>query len=251
MVRNKRSLETDNSRVSPPNKMPSRRSNSNSRSGSDEILSEIKQLQERFAKIEQEVAEITKYVREVETLRAEVGELRGVCEGYQRLELENKKRCVLLKGLKFQTGSQYETRQQTRAALAEFFGRLDVTPHLVDYQRLGGRRENEDGSKVSVRVQFVDVDQKYALFEKLQSMGRELQDVSVLTDYPSFQLTQFKHLSSAAYKIRQENPGTKTRVVPKGLGLILQRRPNATGKWTTVSVQATVQASGLPVEELQ
>ena len=248
MGRNKRSLEIDSSRVSPPNKMPAR---SNSNAISDEILNEIKQLQERFSKIEQEVAEITKFVREVTTLRAEVGELRGVCEGYQRLELENKKRCVLLKGLKFQTRSQYETRPQTRAALAEFFGRLEMTPHLVDYQRLGGRRENEDGSKVSVRVQFVDVDQKYALFDKLQSVGRDFQDVSVLTDYPSFQLTQFKHLSSAAYKIRQENPGTKTRVIPKGLGLSLQRRPNATDKWTTVSAQAErLPTERLPAERL-
>ena len=74
MGRNKRSLEIDSSRVSPPNKMPAR---SNSNAISDEILNEIKQLQERFSKIEQEVAEITKFVREVTTLRAEVGELRG------------------------------------------------------------------------------------------------------------------------------------------------------------------------------
>jgi len=198
-------------------------------------LSEIRLLKEKFADIEKEVAEISKFVRDVESLRAEVSELKVVCEGYQRLELENKKRSVLLKGLMFKSEGKFETRQQTKAALAEFFDRVGMTPHLVDYQRLGGRRENEDGSKVSVRVQFMDVDQKFTLFEKLQSKGRELQDVSVLTDYPSFQISQFKQLSSAAYKIRQERPGTKTRVIPKGLGLVLQRRADAQAKWTTVS----------------
>ncbi len=241
MGRPKRSLESDNSRVSPPNKMPSRDS---SVSVSDEILSEIRELRQRFDRIEKEVAEISKFVRDVEKLREEVSGLKEVCEGYQRFELENKKRCVLLRGLKFHSESKFETRQQTKSALAEFFGRVGMAPHLVDYQRLGGRRENEDGSKVSVRVQFVDVDQKFALFDKLQSMGRDLQDVSVLTDYPSFQLAQFKHLSSAAYRIRQDNPGTKTRVISKGLGLNLQRRANATDKWTTVSVPAPSPLAG-------
>jgi len=111
-----------------------------------------------------------------------------------------------------------------------------MVPHLVDYQRLGGLKLNEDGSKISIRVQFVDVDQKFDLFDKLKAKGRELQDVSVLTDYPSFQLKQFKQLSEAAYKIRKENPGSKTRIIPKGLGLVLQKRAagfNTT--WTPVS----------------
>jgi hypothetical protein len=120
--------------------------------------------------------------------------------------------------------------------LAEFFGKVGMRPHLVDYQRLGGLRPNENGSKVSIRVQFVDVDQKFDLFDKLKEKGRELENVSVLTDYPSFQLKQFKKLSDAAYKIRQENPGTKTRIVPKGLALQLQRRPNKDAKWMSVSV---------------
>lgn len=233
MGRTKRSLETDSNRVSPPHKMTTR-----SNSESSELLTAFEQLQERFSKIEKEVAEITKFVREVESLRTKVESLQEVCEGYQRLELENKKRCVLLRGLKFQTDGKFETRQQTKAVLADFFGRVGMVPHLVDYQRLGGLKDKEDGSKVSIRVQFADVDQKFDLFDKLRVKGRELKDVSVLTDYPTFQLKQFKVLSGAAYKIRQENPGTRTRVVPKGLDLCLQRRANATDRWTTVSLQA-------------
>jgi len=233
MGRNKRSIESD-SKVSPPNKMT--RNRSSSVENTTEILSQIAQLREKFSDIEKEVAEISKFVREVETLRNRVDALQESCESYQRLELETKKRCVLLRGLKFaSTEKQYETRQQTKAVLAEFFGRLDMTPHLVDYQRLGGLRPNENGSKISIRVQFVDVDQKFALFDKLKDSGREFESISVLTDYPSFQIKQFKQLSDTAYKIRQENPGTKTRIVPKGLQLNLQRRPTRDAKWMSVS----------------
>jgi TolA-binding protein len=224
MGRPKRSLETDQAKVSPPNKMPNRNSRSTSSDRSAEILTQIAQLKEKFSQIEKEVAEITKFVREVESLRGKVSELHETCESFQRLELKNKKRCVLLRGLSFKSEGKFETRQQTKAVLADFFGRVDMVPHLVDYQRLGGLRPNENGSKISIRVQFVDVDQKFDLFDKLKTKGRELQDVSVLTDYPSFQLKQFKQLSEAAYNIRKENPGTKTRIVPKGLGLTLQRR---------------------------
>ncbi len=235
MGRSKRSLESDSAKVSPPNKMPSRNSRSES-SDISEVLAQIAQLREQFGKIEREVAEISKFVREVETLRTKVAELSETCESFQRLELDTKKRCVLLRGLKFETDARFETRQQTKAVLAEFFERVGMTPHLVDYQRLGSLRPNENGSKISIRVQFADVDQKFDLFDKLKEKGRELQDVSVLTDYPSFQVNLFKQLSGAAYRIRQETPGTKTRIVQKGLGLVLQRRaagPDTT--WTPVS----------------
>jgi hypothetical protein len=110
-----------------------------------------------------------------------------------------------------------------------------MVPTLVDYHRLGGVKQGEDGSKVSIRVLFVDVDQKFLLFERLREKGNELNDVSVLTDYPSFQMQEFKTLSTQAFNIRKAQPGTKTRIVPKGLGLTLQRRAGVQDKWTTVS----------------
>ncbi len=237
MGRTKRSLESDSSKVSPPNKMPSN-GRSSSVDRSSEILSEIAQLRGQFNDLQKEVAAISKFVKEVEHLRNKVAELSETCESFQRLELDNKKRCVLLRGLKFGSTAKFETRQQTKTVLAEFFGRIGMAPHLVDYQRLGGLRPNENGSKISIRVQFADVDQKFDLFDRLKEKGREVQDVSVLTDYPSFQIDQFKQLSGTAYNIRKENPGTKTRIVQKGLGLILQRRgaePEAS--WTPVSAR--------------
>jgi hypothetical protein len=141
---------------------------------------------------------------------------------------------VFIRGLKFQSDNKYESRQETRDALREFFEKVDMLPHLIDYQRLGGLREGEDGSKVSIRIEFSDVDQRMVLFEKLKLKGSELKEYSVLTDYPKFQLQDFKTLSGAAYDIRTAEPGTRTRIVPKGLGLALQRRASATEKWMTV-----------------
>ena len=227
--RNRKSLDPDNERVSPPAKM------SNNQSKTDEILAKLDLLEERFLAVEQSVAELTRVLKDMESVKEEVESLKATCSGLQRLELESKKRSVLVKGLPLKAKGKYETRAETRAALADFFARLGMTPTLVDYQRLGGLKDGEDGSKISVRLQFVDLDQKFEMFDKLKLMGRELQDVSILTDYPSFQLLEFKRLSGEAYNLRQANPGTKTRIVPRGLGLALQRRANTTDKWTSVS----------------
>lgn len=231
--RNRRSVEVESEKVSPPAKMRGVGESSKS----DEILAKLDALDARFKVVEKEVLEISRVLKEMESVREEVGALKDMCTGFQRFELESKKRSVLVRGLPFKTRDKFESRLQTREALAEFFARLDMTPTLVDYQRLGGARENEDGSKVSVRLQFVDLDQKFELFDKLKGKGRELHDVSILTDYPSFQIPEFKKLSGKAYNLRQATPGIKTRIIPKGLGLNLQIRMNGQDRWTTVSAQ--------------
>jgi hypothetical protein len=231
--RRKRSIETDSEKVSPPSKM---RSNSET-SKADEILAKLDSLETRFKVIEKEVAELTKAVKEIKEIKQEVEAFKEVSSSFQKFELEAKRRSILIKGLPFKTSEKFETRVQTRAALADFFKKIDMTPTLVDYHRLGALKENEDGSKLAVRVQFVDLDQKFELFDKLKLKGRELREVSILTDYPSFQVQEFKKLSNLAYNLRQSNPGTRTRIVPKGLGLILQKRLNASDRWTSVSAQ--------------
>ena len=227
----KRSLDSGTEKVSPPNKMTRNRRNSES----NEILNKLDSIEAKFDNLEKEVAEIKRVLQEIETVKTEVDSLREAVTGYQKLEMEVKRRCVLVKGLKFQTRDKFENRAQTKAALADFFGRLDMAPLLVVYHRLGGRRDGEDGSKVCVKIQFVHLDQKFDLFEKLKTKGRELSDFSILTDYPSFQQAEFKRLSGQAYDLRKATPGTKTRIVPQGLGLVLQTRINNTDKWTAVS----------------
>jgi hypothetical protein len=218
-------------------------------------LAKLASFETRFAAMEKEVADLAVIVRTIEAIRLDVAGLRTVVDGvkavvdglgpvvdslkgsqesFQRLEIESKKRSVLIRGLKFRTDSKYKTRPQTREALTEFFEKVDMLPHLIDYQRLGGLRDGEDGSKVSIRIEFSDVDQRIVLFDKLKLKGKDLPEFSVLTDYPKFQLQEFKALSEAAYNIRTENPGTRTRVVPKGLGLSLQRRAAVTDKWMSV-----------------
>lgn len=235
-------MDNNTGKVSPPNKMSKNRRNSES----NEVLgkldsietkfgAKLDSIEARFANLEKEVAQIAKVLKEIETVKAEVDSLKEAVTGFKRLEMDVKKRCVLVRGLKFQTSDKYESRIQTRAALADFFGKLGMTPHLVDYHRLGGRGEDGDGSKVSVKVEFVNVDQKFELFEKLKSKGRELSAYSVLTDYPSFQQAEFKQLSEKAYNLRRLTPGTKTRIVPKGLGLVLQQRGANADRWTAVS----------------
>jgi hypothetical protein len=234
--RTRRSVEVESEKVSPPSKMR----NSSESSKSDEILAKLDALEERFKAVETEVGELSRVLREMEAVKTEVDTLKSICSSYQRFELESKRRSVLVRGLPFKSHGKFETRVQTRAALAEFFTKLDMTPTLVDYQRLGGLRENENqdqGSKIAVRVQFVDLDQKFDMYDKLKVKGRELKEISILTDYPSFQIPEFKKLSGEAFNLRQANSGTRTRIVPKGLGLVLQKRTNGSDRWTTVSSQ--------------
>lgn len=234
MGRKKRSIEVGSEGFSPPSKM--------NKDDTQAIMAKLDSLESRFLKVEQEVSELSKIVRAmegfVEGIRTEVESLKESRECFQRLELESKKRCILVKGLKFRAKKgKYESRSETREALASFFGLVGVEPpHLVDYQRLGGLKAGEDGSKVSIRVEFSDVDQRVNLFEKLKLKGHELKEYSVLTDYPKFQLQEFKHLSGKAYELRKSKRGVKTRIVPKGLGLVLQSRDSTDEKWTAVSL---------------
>lgn len=237
--KSKRSLERDSEGISPPGKMAKSREAFETQvlARLDSIDARFGAIDVRFANLEAEVAKISQALADIEALRdevkAETASMRANCESFQRMELEAKKRSVLVRGLKFGSSEKYETRAQTKAALAEFFDRLEIHPHLVDYQRLGYLKPGEDGSKISIRVQFADVDQRLDLFDKLKVKGHELSHVSILTDYPQFQIQEFKALSNAGYKIRTEAPGTKTRIVPRGLGLILQKKVN--DKWTAVS----------------
>jgi len=239
MGRKKRSIEQDFEKFSPPNKMTRNESQAAIMAKLDSLDTKIGSLESRFAKVEQEVAELTRIIGSFESIREEINSLKESQESFQRLEIESKKRCVLIKGLKFRSKGKFETRAETREALASFFGLVglvgDERPHLVDYQRLGGLRDGEDGAKVAIRVEFSDVDQRIGLFEKLKTKGLELHEYSVQTDYPRFQLQAFKQLSGQAFNIRKSRVGTRTRIVPKGLGLVLQTRTSTEEKWTAVS----------------
>jgi hypothetical protein len=230
---NKRNISEINSeKVSPPNKMTRNQASGDAEPSNSDLMERLTAFELRFNKIDSELAGINKIVREFEMMKAEV---RESCDGYRRLEIEGKKRSVLIKGLPFKSAGQYETRKDTKEALKGFFDRIGMGAHLVDYQRLGGLKEGENGSKIPIRVQFADVDLRFDMFDKLKAKGQEMKDVSVLTDYPDFQIPEFKRLSNIAYRLRKDQVGTRTRIVPRGLKLLLQTRANVDDKWKTVS----------------
>ena len=225
-------IELNSEKVSPPNKMTRNQASVVTEPSTTDLMERLNAFELRFNKIDSELAGITKIVREFEMMKAEV---RESCDGYRRLEIEGKKRSVLIKGLPFKSVGQYETRKETKEALKGFFDRIGMGAHLVDYQRLGGLKEGENGSKVPIRVQFADVDLRFDMFDKLKAKGQEMKDISVLTDYPDFQIPEFKRLSNIAYRLRKDRVGTRTRIVPRGLKLLLQTRANVDDKWKTVS----------------
>jgi hypothetical protein len=226
--------EINSEKVSPPNKMTRNQDSLGNEPSMRDIMERLKAFELRFNRIDSELAGIAKFVRDFETIKAEVKES---CDGYRRLEIEGKKRSVLIKGLPFVSAGKYESRKDTKEALKGFFDKLGMGAHLVDYQRLGGLKEGEDGSKIPIRIQFADVDLRLEMFEKLKAKGKEMKEVSVLTDYPEFQIQEFKRLSNIAYRTRKDQPGTRTRIVPRGLRLLLQTRTNVDDKWKIVSTE--------------
>ena len=101
--RNRKSLDPDNEKASPPSKM----SFSESQSKSDEILAKLNLLEERFLAVENQVAELTRVLKDMESVKEEVESLKATCSGLQRLELEAKKRSILVKGLPLKAKGKY------------------------------------------------------------------------------------------------------------------------------------------------
>jgi hypothetical protein len=206
-------------KVSPPGKM--------AKYSINDVMEKLLQLEARMIKLE-------KLLEEVEELREEVGELKKFKEGYQRFEIEQKKKCLLIKGMRSSSSLSYETRKETKSCLAGLFEYIGHYPRVDDYQRLGTLKPGDSQSTL-IRVQFGTIDDKIALFQRFKDIGKdfELSKISLINDYPSFQLPEVKRLSEIAYDLRTKKPGTKTRIVPKGLTVNLQTLQN--GKWKTVS----------------
>ena len=109
---------------------------------------------------------------------------------------------------------------------------------LEDYQRLGPIKPEADGGTL-VRLQFWTRDDKSQLFAKFKEYTDDpiVKSLSLINDYPLFQLADVKKLSNEAYQLRQKDKSVKTRIVPRGLEVQLQTIRGTTGKWMTVSQQ--------------
>jgi hypothetical protein len=233
-----RSNYKDSQSISPPSKMVKGRKSAGDEEGTiSDVLAAIGELKGRFDKLEKDTKEILGVMKEVESLKAKLKEIEVVIDEFKRFEIENKKRSLLVKGIKFTTNNKFESRQDTQTSLKCFFEKIGYLPRLFDWYRMGGKRDQtDDGSKIPIRIVFDDMDRKYTLFEKMKEKGRdpEIRNINIVNDYPKFQVEAAKRLNAEAYEIRKANPGTRTRVVPKGLGLSLQTRTDASERWTNV-----------------
>jgi len=218
-------------KVSPPPKM------TKGDSGSVTLEDVMREILE----IRKDNLEFHKWVKEVQGLKEEVKAINLAIDDFRRSEIDAKKTCVLIKGVKFSGNGKFESRKDTHNGLKALFAELGgFTGHLLDYYRLGGKRDqNDDGAKVPIRVIFVDVDQKYELYDLLRTHGKKpsVRKIQILNDYPKFQVDEAKRLNQIGYDLRQGTQGLRTRIVPKGISLVLQSRRTADEKWTAVREQ--------------
>ena len=227
--RDRTAIDTIGPRASPPSKMAK---NNDKEFTINDVMSKLDEMREEW---KGEFDNVWGKLEEVDVLRAQVAELNKTKESFQRFEIEEKKKCILIKGLKSKATEKYESKTETKASLDEMFDFISITPNLADFHRLGPIKKDKS-EETLIRVKFASIDDKNNLFARFKEMGKNtrLSTISLINDYPLFQLPEVKYLSGVAYDLRTAKKGTKTRIVPRGLGVVLQKYEN--GKWMTVNV---------------
>ena len=243
MNNSKKRDRASNELVSPPHKMAKNKEQTDQPSNSDlmdqltqlvasnsDMLRKIDLLEKRFDKVE-------KLFEDVEGLKSKVASMNKPLESFKRFEVEQKKKSVLIKGLESHSTNKYETRQETYKRVNDLLDHLGLNLTVEDYQRLGPLKPGDSGSTL-VRIQFWSKDDKSSLFAKFKEYNEDeiVKSLSLINDYPLFQLADVKRLSDESYKLRQKDKSLKTRIVPRGLEVQLQTRESG-GKWTTVSTR--------------
>jgi hypothetical protein len=226
-----RTIEKEKSKSSPPDKMSRKASR-------DFTINDVMyKIDEMKDELKGDLSKIWEKLGEVEELKKKVTEFDKMRENFQRFEIEEKKKSVLIKGLKSASSKKFETRQETKASLDELFDFISLKPIVTDYHRMGPL-EHAKSEETLIRVRFSNLDEKGALFRRFKEMGDcdRLKKISLINDYPNFQLDEVKRLSRIAFDLRKAKKGTRTRIVPRGLNLALQKLDES-GKWINVSRQ--------------
>ena len=235
--------------ISPPHKMAKNNKHQTSQPTNSDLMAQLTQLvasnmdvMRKIDQLEKRFDAVEKLFEEVEFLKEKVTRLSKQCEtidGYRKFEVEQKKKSLLVKGLESLTTKKYESRQETYDRVNKMFDHVGLDLTVEDYQRLGPVNPNETGSTL-VRLKFWSKDDRARLFARFKELRDDpiVQKISLFNDYPSFQLAEVKKLSDEAYRIRQEDKTTKTRIVPRGLEIHFQTRKGASGKWSTVSTKS-------------
>ncbi len=245
---NSKKRDRDNTElISPPRKMTKNKedtqpSNSDLMDQLKQLVDANKDLSKKIDQIEKRFDKVEKLFEEVEFLKKEVARLSKPYEGFKRFEVELKKKSVLVKGLDSLSTNKYESRLETYKRVNDLFDHLGVNLTLEDYQRLGPLKPNETGNTL-IRLQFWSKDDKSVLFAKFKEYSNDevVKKISLINDYPLFQLADVKRLSGVAYNLRQKNQRLKTRIVPRGLEVQLQTR-EPSGRWMTVSAEGQAEA---------
>jgi len=201
MLSSKKRDRTTAESVSPPHKMA--KSNKDSQpSNADlmdqlnklvdsnaDVLKKIDQLEKRFEKVE-------KTFEEVDRLKKQIATMNKAFDSLKRLDVEQKKKSILVKGLDSLSTKKYETRSETYNRVQNLFEHVGLNLTLEDYQRLGPLKPDDSGSTL-VRLQFWSKDDKSALFAKFKQYSSDpvVKCISLINDYPLFQLPEVKRLS--------------------------------------------------------
>jgi hypothetical protein len=233
--------------MSPPHKMAKSNKQTSSQPTNSDLMAQLTQLvasnvdvMRKIEQLERRFKAVEKIFEEVEILKREVARLSKQSEpinDFRKFEVEQKRKSILVKGLESLTKSKYESRQETYDRVSEMFDHIGLeTLTVEDYQRLGPINPNETGSTL-VRLKFWSKDDRAQLFAKFKELRDDpiLKRISLINDYPTFQLAEVKKLSDEAYRLRKKDKSTKTRIVPKGLDVQLQMRKGQSEKWTTVN----------------
>jgi hypothetical protein len=245
MYSTKKRDRTQTEQVSPPHKMA--KNNKDTQPSNSDLMDQLARLVEanedvlkKIDSIEKRFEKVEKFFDEVESLKRQVAKLSKPLEGLRRLEVEQKKKSILVKGLTSPSRRKYETRSETYQVVQGLFDHIGLNLTLEDYQRLGPLKPDDTGSTM-VRLQFWSKDDKSLIFSKFKEFSQDerIKKVSLINDYPLFQLADVKRLSNEAYAIRQKDKSIKTRIVPRGLEVQLQQRNlrDPAGKWMTVNTR--------------
>jgi len=232
--------------ISPPHKMTKNSQQFGTQPSNADLMAQLEKvvlsnrdMMEKMESLEKRFSLMEKLFDEVETLKKEVARLskqNKPNEAFMRFEIEQKKKSVLVKGINSVTDKKYEPRHETYDRVAELFGHIGLNLTLEDYQSLGPIKTDDPGSTL-VRIQFWSKDDKAQIFAKFKEFTNDpvIKKISLINDYPLFQLAEVKRLSEESYRLRQKDKTLKTRIVPRGLEVQLQTRRGSKEKWMTVS----------------
>lgn len=192
------------------------------------------ELKTQIAGVNDKLGRLEALSSRVQAVEVKMGTWERRCK---QAEVEEKRKWTVIRGLwKQEEVVGYETRDQLRTSLDEMKELMGVELRLMDYYRLKDIQRNKKSIPGLVKVKFITSDDKDYFFSKVPVCGQkdDLKNLSFQQDVPSFLVEKYKRLDGLAFKLRKSDK-VKTRVVPRGLDLQLQKRTKEAGsRWETV-----------------